>query len=68
MSKKTRKSCELIDPKPLQSKPLHLSKEELKDLNSLLPYINETSRLFYNLLMQHVKPTLENNDEEDLSD
>ncbi|KAF0753136.1 general transcription factor II-I repeat domain-containing protein 2-like [Aphis craccivora] len=33
-----RRSCELISLKPLHSKPLPLSEEKLKDLNSLLPY------------------------------
>lgn len=68
LSKKTRLSGELSGLKPLHSKPLPMSKEKLKDLKSLLPYINESSRPFYNALMQNVKPTSGNNDEEDLSD
>jgi len=49
LTKKTRRSSELIDLQPLHSKLLPLSKEKLNELSSLLPYINETSRQIFTM-------------------
>jgi len=71
LTKKTRRSSELLHInninvlKPLHSKPLPLSKEKLKDLQSLLPYINEASRPFYNNLIQSVGHNSRSCSEED---
>lgn len=57
LTKKTRRSTELLNNnilQPLSSKPLPLSNEKLKDLQSLLPYINEASRPFYNNSIQNI--------------
>lgn len=71
LTKKTRRSSELLNNttnnilQPLHSKPLPLSNEKLKDLQSLLPYINEASRPFYNNLIQNVGHNSRSSYEED---
>jgi len=54
LTKKTRRSSELIGLQPLHSKPLILSKDKLNDLGSLLPSNKIIYHFFYNAIMFNV--------------
>ncbi|KAF0710896.1 general transcription factor II-I repeat domain-containing protein 2-like [Aphis craccivora] len=53
LTKKTRRSCELGELHVLHTNLLPLEAKKLKDLQSLLPFISESSRPFYYSLINN---------------
>lgn len=53
LTKKTRRSCELGELHALHTNLLPLEAKKLKDLQSLLPFISESSRPFYYSLINN---------------
>lgn len=71
LTKKTRgsnRNISIIKLQPINTKLLPISKEKLKDLESLLPYIKENSRLFYMTMIQNLSSTSTDNIQEEESD